>query len=240
MAVRSSHPLQAGLTFDWLKLRAELKKILDPRRVISRPEELLVYECDGLTSYRQRPALVVLPRTTEEVAQVVKLCSRYQVPFVARGSGTGLSGGALPLENSVVIATTLMKQILEIDLDNRCMVVQPGVINAWITQAVAAQGYFYAPDPSSQSVCSIGGNVAENSGGVHCLKYGVTANHILGLTVVLPDGEVVRWGGQDPGDARLRLGGPVRRLRGHSGHCHRDYPALAQGAGPGAGLAGGF
>jgi FAD/FMN-containing dehydrogenases len=122
----------------------------------------------------------------------------YQVPFVARGSGTGLSGGALPVENSVVIATTLMKQILEIDLDNRCMVVQPGVINTWITQAVAAQGYFYAPDPSSQSVCSIGGNVAENSGGVHCLKYGVTANHILGLTVVLPDGEVVCWGGKIP------------------------------------------
>lgn len=197
-AKTSSHPLQTGLTFDWIRLTAELKKILDPQRVISKPEELLVYECDGLVSYRQRPALVVLPRTTEEVAQVVKLCSRYQVPFVARGSGTGLSGGALPVENSVVIATTLMKQILEIDLDNRCMVVQPGVINTWITQAVAAQGYFYAPDPSSQSVCSIGGNVAENSGGVHCLKYGVTANHILGLTVVLPDGEVVRWGGKLP------------------------------------------
>lgn len=194
----SAHPLQTGLTFDWIRLTAELKKILDPKRVISKPEELLVYECDGLVSYRQRPALVVLPRTTEEVAQVVKLCSRYQVPFVARGSGTGLSGGALPVENSVVIATTLMKQILEIDLDNRCMVVQPGVINTWITQAVAAQGYFYAPDPSSQSVCSIGGNVAENSGGVHCLKYGVTANHILGLTVVLPDGEVVCWGGKIP------------------------------------------
>jgi glycolate oxidase len=116
MVVRSSHLLQTGLTFDWIKLTAELKKVLDPKRVISKPEELLVYECDGLTSYRQRPALVVLPRTTEEVAQVVKLCSCYGVPFVARGSGTGLSGGALPVENSVVIATTLMKQILEISL----------------------------------------------------------------------------------------------------------------------------
>ncbi|MFQ3613953.1 MAG: FAD-binding protein, partial [Cyanobacteriota bacterium] len=164
MSVQASHPLQTGLTFDWLKLIAELKTVLDPERVISKPEELLVYECDGLTSYRQMPALVVLPRNTEEIAAVIQRCHQYRVPFVARGSGTGLSGGALPVENCVVIATTLMKRILEIDLENRYMVVQPGVINTWITQAVAAQGYFYAPDPSSQSVCSIGGNVAENSG----------------------------------------------------------------------------
>ncbi|MEN9230793.1 MAG: glycolate oxidase subunit GlcD [Thermostichus sp. DG02_5_bins_236] len=198
MSVQAAHPLQAGLTFNWLKLITELKKVLDPERVISKPEELLVYECDGLVSYRQMPALVVLPRSTEEMAAVVKCCHRYRVPFVARGSGTGLSGGALPVENCVVIATTLMKRILEIDLENRYMVVQPGVINTWITQAVAAQGYFYAPDPSSQSVCSIGGNVAENSGGVHCLKYGVTTNHILGLKVVLPDGEILELGGKIP------------------------------------------
>ncbi|MCF2969969.1 glycolate oxidase subunit GlcD [Synechococcus sp. Nb3U1] len=198
MSVQAPHPLQTGLTFDWLKLIAELKTVLDPERVISKPEELLVYECDGLVSYRQMPALVVLPRSTEEVSAVIRRCHQYRVPFVARGSGTGLSGGALPVENCVVIATTLMKRILEIDLENRYMVVQPGVINTWITQAVAAQGYFYAPDPSSQSVCSIGGNVAENSGGVHCLKYGVTANHILGLKVVLPDGDILELGGKIP------------------------------------------
>ena len=133
---------------------------------------------------------MVLPRTTAEVAEAVKLCNRFQVPFVTRGSGTGLSGGALPLADSVLIVTTLMNQILEVDLANQRIVVQPGVINANVTQAVSQAGYFYAPDPSSQSICSIGGNLAENSGGVHCLKYGVTANHILGMKLVLPDGTV--------------------------------------------------
>ncbi len=181
---------------DWVSLATEMRIVLDPDRVIHRREELMVYECDGLASYRQLPAMVVLPRSTEDVAAVIKLCQRYQAPFVARGSGTGLSGGSLPVENSVVIATTLMKQILEVDLENQRVVVQPGVINTWITQAVAAEGYYYAPDPSSQSVCSVGGNVAENSGGVHCLKYGVTTNHVLGAKVVLPNGEIVDLGGK--------------------------------------------
>ncbi len=170
-------------------------EILGDRGVVRRKDELLTYECDGLTSYRQRPALVVLPRSTEQVSAAIKLCNRYGVPFIARGAGTGLSGGALPIEHSVLIVTALMKRVLNIDLDNQRVVVQPGIINNWVTQAVAGAGFYYAPDPSSQIICSIGGNVAENSGGVHCLKYGVTTNHVLGLTWVMPDGEIVTTGG---------------------------------------------
>lgn len=183
---------------NWTEIAQAFRQSLGADRLVQRKEELLVYECDGLTSYRQRPALVVLPRTTAEVAEAVKLCNRFQVPFVTRGSGTGLSGGALPLADSVLIVTTLMNQILEVDLANQRIVVQPGVINANVTQAVSQAGYFYAPDPSSQSICSIGGNLAENSGGVHCLKYGVTANHILGMKLVLPDGTIVDLGSKIP------------------------------------------
>ena len=142
--------------------------------------------------------MVVLPRTTEEVAQLVKICDRNSIPWVARGAGTGLSGGALPVENCVLIVTALMRKILKVDLENQQVVVQPGVINNWVTQAVSGAGFYYAPDPSSQIVCSIGGNVAENSGGVHCLKYGVTTNHVLGLKLVLPDGSIVDVGGEIP------------------------------------------
>jgi glycolate oxidase len=183
---------------DWQLLAREFEAIVGKTGVVRRREELLVYECDGLTSYRERPAIVVLPRTTEEVAGVVKICDRYHVPFVARGSGTGLSGGALPIENCVLITTSLMRKILKIDLDNQRVVVQPGVINSWVTQTVSGAGFYYAPDPSSQIICSIGGNVAENSGGVHCLKYGVTTNHVLGLKVVVPDGSIVDIGGEIP------------------------------------------
>lgn len=166
--------------------------------VVQRKDELLTYECDGITGYRQRPALVVLPKTTEEVAAVVKICHDNDIPWVARGAGTGLSGGALPLENGVLIVTARMKQILSIDLDNQRVVVQPGVINNWVTQAVSGAGFYYAPDPSSQIICSIGGNVAENSGGVHCLKYGVTTNHVMGLKIVVPDGSIIDVGGEVP------------------------------------------
>ena len=180
---------------DWRPVIKDLEAAIGKDNVIRRKEELLVYECDGLTSYRQRPAVVVLPRTTEQTAAVVKVCDRHQVPFVARGAGTGLSGGALPVEDCVLIVTALMQQILKLDLENQRIVVQPGVINNWVTQAVSGAGFYYAPDPSSQSVCSVGGNVAENSGGVHCLKYGVTTNHVLGLKLVLPNGEIVDVGG---------------------------------------------
>jgi glycolate oxidase len=181
---------------NWLPIIQEFEEVLGKGGVVKRREELLVYECDGLTSYRQRPAVVVLPRTTEQVAAVVEICDRYSVPFVARGAGTGLSGGALPVEDCVLIVTALMKQILEVDLENQRVVVQPGVINNWVTQAVSGAGFYYAPDPSSQIICSVGGNVAENSGGVHCLKYGVTTNHVLGLKIVTPDGAVVEVGGK--------------------------------------------
>ena len=181
---------------DWNPIIREFEAVLGKTGVVQRKEELLVYECDGLTSYRQRPAVVLLPRTTEQVAALVKICDRHNIAFIARGAGTGLSGGALPIEHSVLIVTALMKQILEIDYENQRVVVQPGVINNWVTQAVSGAGFYYAPDPSSQIICSIGGNVAENSGGVHCLKYGVTTNHVLGLKLVLPDGAIVEVGGK--------------------------------------------
>jgi glycolate oxidase len=179
---------------DWKFIFRKLSEILGQNNVIRRKEELLTYECDGLTAYRQKPALVVLPRTTEEVAAVVKFCDQQDIPWVARGAGTGLSGGALPSEDCILIVTAKMNQILEVDLENQRIVVQPGVINNWVTQAVSGAGFYYAPDPSSQIICSIGGNVAENSGGVHCLKYGVTTNHVMGLKLVIPDGSIVDVG----------------------------------------------
>lgn len=197
MTIRMPKP-PSSTSINWSAIAQDFTAVVGKSRVILRQEELLVYECDGLTSYRQRPAVVVLPRTTEEVAALVKICDRHSVPFIARGSGTGLSGGALPVENSVLIVTTLMKRILKVDYENQCVTVQPGVINTWVTQSVSGAGFYYAPDPSSQSVCSIGGNVAENSGGVHCLKYGVTTNHVLGLRLVLPDGSVKDLGGAVP------------------------------------------
>ncbi|BAZ28402.1 glycolate oxidase subunit GlcD [Cylindrospermum sp. NIES-4074] len=181
---------------NWKPIIQKFEVVLGKNGVVKTREELITYECDGLTSYRQRPAVVVLPRTTQQVAAVVKICNEFSVPFIARGSGTGLSGGALPSDDSVLIVTSLMRQILSIDLENQRAIVQPGVINSWVTQAVSGAGFYYAPDPSSQIICSIGGNIAENSGGVHCLKYGVTTNHVLGLKLVLPDGEIVDVGGQ--------------------------------------------
>ena len=164
------------------------------RGLISDPSQLHTYECDGLTNFRVMPMAVLLPKSTEEVQGIVRLCNREKIPFVARGSGTGLSGGALPVDKGIVISLARMNRILEVDLPNARVVVEPGVINAEVTARVAPQGYFYAPDPSSQSVCSIGGNVAENSGGAHCLKYGFTTTHVLALEVVLPDGSLVHFG----------------------------------------------
>ncbi|MEM6450168.1 MAG: glycolate oxidase subunit GlcD [Cyanobacteria bacterium P01_D01_bin.105] len=183
---------------DWKPVVRSLEKLLSKKQVMRRKEELLVYECDGLSSYRERPAVVTLPKTTAEVAAVVRFCHEQEIPFVTRGAGTGLSGGALPIKDCVLIVTTCMQQILDVDYDNQRVVVQPGVINNWITQAVSGAGFYYAPDPSSQQACSIGGNVAENSGGVHCLKYGVTTNHVLGLKLVLPNGDIVNVGGSLP------------------------------------------
>jgi glycolate oxidase len=167
--------------------------------VITEPEQLRTYECDGLTGRRVVPALVALPATTAEVQDVVRICNDERIPFVARGAGTGLSGGALPVAEGVVISLARMNRILEIDLDAGSIVVEPGVTNLAVSQAVAADGFYYAPDPSSQQVCTIGGNVAENSGGAHCLKHGFTVNHVLAADVVLPSGELVTLSVWDDG-----------------------------------------
>ncbi len=175
---------------------SELISAVGPEWVISDPDQLLVYESDAQTAHYRVPQAVVLPRGTEEVARVVEVLHRHGVPMTPRGSGTGLSGGALALEGGVVIGTSRMNRILEVDPDNRRALVQCGVVNTDLTAAAAPFGLHYAPDPSSQTACTIGGNVAENSGGPHCLKYGVTSRYITGLRVVLPDGETVWLGGQ--------------------------------------------
>ncbi|HUE56333.1 MAG TPA: FAD-linked oxidase C-terminal domain-containing protein [Candidatus Udaeobacter sp.] len=175
---------------------SELRAIVGERGLISSPEELHTYECDGLTNFRVMPRAVLLPASAEQVQCIVRICHRERLPFVARGSGTGLSGGALPVENGIVISLARMNRILEVDFPNARVIVEPGVINLDVTGRIQHKEYFYAPDPSSQSVCSIGGNVAENSGGAHCLKYGFTTTHVLGLEVVLPDGTLVRLGGK--------------------------------------------
>jgi glycolate oxidase len=177
------------------EVTAELAGVLPPEALITDPSELATYCCDGLAGYRVTPGLAVLPTTTAQVAAVVRACARHAVPFVARGSGTGLSGGALPVADGVLVVLSAMRRIVSIDVANQCMVVEPGVTNLAMSKAVAAHGLYFAPDPSSQVVCSIGGNVAENSGGAHCLKYGFTTHHVLGLEVVLPDGQVIELGG---------------------------------------------
>jgi glycolate oxidase len=172
----------------------ELSAIVGPKRTIVDPAELRTYECDGLAGVRVRPLAVVLPETTEEVSALCRVAKTHGLPIVPRGSGTGLSGGALPVDGCLLVVLSRMTRILAVDLENRRVRVQPGVINLDVSRAIAADGYYYAPDPSSQSVCSIGGNIAENSGGAHCLKYGFTVNHVVEATIVLADGEIVRVG----------------------------------------------
>jgi glycolate oxidase subunit GlcD len=174
---------------------AELARCVPPDRLIIDPSELRVYECDGLPLHKEPPGAVALCASRDEVISVVRWCHEKRIPFVPRGAGTGLSGGATPVPRGVVLDVNRMQRILHIDLENRYAVVEPGVINIKLSQAIQARGYHYAPDPSSQKACTIGGNVAENSGGPHCLKHGMTTDHVLGLEVVLPDGEVVRLGG---------------------------------------------
>ena len=178
------------------QLARELRAICGPYGVIDDPEALLVYESDALTAYRHRPGAVVLPQTTEEMQRTVALIARQGLPIVPRGAGTGLSGGAVALNGAIVVGTARMNRIVEIDAVNRRAILQPGVINAELSVAARSHGLYYAPDPSSQTTCTIGGNVAENSGGPHCLKYGVTSRYVTGLEVVLPDGELLRLGGQ--------------------------------------------
>jgi glycolate oxidase len=175
---------------------AALRRIVPGEGVVAHENELRAFECDGLTAYRQIPLAAVLPSTTAQVAEVLRYCKANNVPIVPRGAGTSLSGGALPLAGGILLAMGKFKSILDIDLPNRCAVVQPGVTNLGISQAVRGHGLYYAPDPSSQIACTIGGNVAENSGGVHCLKYGLTTNNVIGVEIVTLDGEIIRLGGK--------------------------------------------
>src|SRR5215469_10116608 len=175
---------------------AALRQIVPGEGVIASEPERRAYESDGLTAYRQLPLVVALPSTVEQVAAVLRYCKAEGIKVVPRGAGTSLSGGALPLADGVLLGMAKFNRILEIDYDNRCVVAQPGVTNLAVTKAVEPAGFYYAPDPSSQIACSIGGNVAENSGGVHCLKYGLTTNNLLGIEMVLMNGEVVRLGGK--------------------------------------------
>jgi glycolate oxidase len=177
--------------------KRKLVELMGPRGYLDRPEDLMLYEYDGSVD-KGRPELVVFPRTTEDVVAIVKITAEHGVPIVGRGAGTGLSGGAIPRAGGVIVGFARMNRILEIDLENERAVVQPGVVNLDVTLAVQAQGYFYAPDPSSQRACTMGGNVAENAGGPHTLAYGVTTNHVLGLEFVMPDGQVVATGGKEP------------------------------------------
>jgi glycolate oxidase len=177
------------------ELLPELEAIVGSARLVTQADQLATYESDGLMQYKVRPGAAVLPDSADEVRRIVKACHRTGVAFVARGSGTGLSGGALPLEDGVLIVLSRMRRILEVDMDNQRVVVEPGVTNLQISQAVGPS-HFYPPDPSSQIVCSIGGNIAENSGGAHCFKYGFTTNYVIGLELVLPDGDTITVGGK--------------------------------------------
>lgn len=191
------------------EIAVALRAIVAGEGVIDDVDALRVYESDGLTAYRQPPMLVVLPQTTAQVAAILRYCDENRVRVVPRGSGTSLSGGALPLADAVLLGLAKLNRIVEVDLANRVAVVQPGVTNLAVTRAVEADGFYYAPDPSSQIVCSIGGNVAENSGGLHCLKYGLTTNNVLGVELVLMSGEILRLGGRQLDSSGLDLLGVI-------------------------------
>ena len=191
------------------EIAVALRAIVAGEGVIDDVDALRVYESDGLTAYRQHPMLVVLPQTTAQVAAILRYCDENRVRVVPRGSGTSLSGGALPLADAVLLGLAKLNRIVEVDLANRVAVVQPGVTNLAVTRAVEADGFYYAPDPSSQIACSIGGNVAENSGGVHCLKYGLTTNNVLGVELVLMSGEILRLGGRQLDSSGLDLLGVI-------------------------------
>src|ERR1700674_1488566 len=207
---------------------AALRAIVPGEGVIDSAAEMLPYESDGLMAYRQPPMVVVLPDTTEQVSRVLKYCFEQGIKVVPRGAGTSLSGGALPLADGVVLGLGKFKRIIEIDFANRCAVVQPGVTNLGITNAVAHAGFYYAPDPSSQIACTIGGNVAENSGGVHCLKYGLTTNNVLGIEMVTMTGEVIRLGGRHLDQAGYDLLGLVLGSGGEFGVVTEDSVAVTR------------
>src|ERR1700679_2495306 len=203
------------------ELLARFRKIVSDDGLLSAAEELLVYECDGYVVEKKVPDVVLFPETREQVIAIVKTCNEFGVPFVPRGAGTSLSGGCLPVGGGVMIALTRMKRILEVNLRDRYAVVEPGLVNVHLTQHLKGTGYHYAPDPSSQGACTIGGNVATNSGGPHTLKYGVTVNHVLAVEVVLPDGSVIELGSPTGDSPRYDLTGLFVGSEGTFGICTR-------------------
>jgi glycolate oxidase len=190
-------------------LADRMRSIVGAGNVLSSASDLLVYECDGFTIEKNKPDVVVFPSSTEQIVEIVKACSALNVPFVPRGAGTSLAGGCLPVGGGVMISLTRMKRILEVNYRDRYAVIEPGVVNLWLTNHMKPSGFHFAPDPSSQGACTIGGNIATNSGGPHTLKYGVTVNHVLGVELVLPDGRVVRTGGPTEDNPGYDLTGVV-------------------------------
>jgi glycolate oxidase len=209
-------------------LIGRLEDIVGPDGLINSQAELLVYECDGYTLEKNRPDVVVFPTKTEQVVSIVKLCQELRVPFLPRGSGTSLAGGCLPVGGGVIISLARMKRILEVDLRNRYALVEAGVINMWLTNRIKGDGWHYAPDPSSQGACTIGGNVATNSGGPHTLKYGVTVNHVLGVEIVMPDGTVQTLGGPVEDGPGLDLTGVVVGSEGTFGVVTKAWVRLVR------------
>jgi len=207
-----------------------LRAVLPPDAVLTAPDERLVYECDGYIIEKSLPDVVVFPADAQDVVNIVRLCHEFNVPFVPRGAGTSLAGGTLPVGGGVMICTTRMRQILEINLRDRYAVVQPGTVNVHLTQRLKGTGFHFAPDPSSQGACTIGGNVATNSGGPHTLKYGVTVNHVLGLEVVLPDGRLVQLGGPTEDQPGYDLTGLFVGSEGTFGICTRIWVRLTRDA----------
>ncbi len=209
-------------------LHARLAEIVGSDNVLSQPEELVVYECDGYVVEKNAPDVVVFPNSADEIAAIVKLCNEYDAPFVPRGAGTSLAGGCLPVGGGVMITLARMRRILEVNLRDRYAVVEPGVVNVHLTQHLKGTGYHYAPDPSSQGACTIGGNVATNSGGPHTLKYGVTVNHVLGVEVVLPDGSIATLGGPTEDQSGLDLTGLFVGSEGTFGICTKVIVRLTR------------
>jgi glycolate oxidase len=207
-----------------------LRALVGPQAILHSPAELLVYECDGYTIEKNRPDVVVFPTSTEQVVQVVKLCNELDIPFLPRGAGTSLAGGCLPVGGGVVISLARMKRILEVDYRNRFAVVEPGVVNLWLTNHMKPHGWHFAPDPSSQGACTIGGNVATNSGGPHTLKYGVTVNHVVGVEIVLPDGRVAVTGGPAEDSPGYDLTGVIVGSEGTFGVVTRIWVRITRNA----------
>ena len=223
LAGQSSSPVATSPAF-----LERLSAIVGPQSTLTRPDELLVYECDGFVIEKNRPDVVVFPTAAEQVVAIVRLCAEFQVPFVPRGAGTSLAGGCLPIGGGVMIALTRMKRILEINVRDRYAVVEPGLVNVHLTQALKGTGYHYAPDPSSQGACTIGGNFATNSGGPHTLKYGVTVNHILGVELVLPDATLTQLGGPTEESPGFDLTGLFVGSEGTFGICTRLWVRITR------------